>query len=658
MLSLFASFAVQAQCYTLVWSDEFEENGLPDSSKWSYNVGGHGWGNQELQYYTEKRLENARVEDGNLIIEAIKENYEGSDYTSARLVSKEKGDWLYGRIEVKAKLPGGTGIWPAIWMLSADNSYGGWPESGEIDIMEYVGYQPGVVHGTVHTDAFNHSIGTQKGDQIEVPDAETDFHVYAIEWTEEKIDFFVDDQKYFTFNNTGGDYEEWPFDKRFYLVLNVAVGGTWGGSQGVNDDIFPQRMEIDYVRAYTFNEDFKIEGKNTVYPGEGNLNYSVPYGKENQYTWLLPDDAVLLAGADSNFISLNWGCTEGTIKCLLNDTCRTDTIELDVTFEETIAISGDFFFSDSQEGLSFSFPGLAEAEYHWSLPQGAEIIEGDSTGNIMVNWGTNPGKVSLNLQSKCINESYEWMVYRFGKYPYPDPAQPKVLPGKIQAVEYDYGGEGLGYHDTDTVNEGPGPRQDEGVDTEYNNNDNPNVGWINSGEWLEFSVIVTEPGEYYIKARVATNNGTGGPISVYLNGELVIESEPVKYSGGWNQFETIFLPDAVTLGENDTLIRIGMGNGMFNLAWIEFTTENLPVDIQNTGINDLTVFPNPVSDIFYLEKKIIVAKAILIDTQGRQYKIPELRKGYFNIQRFSPGLYILKLTGEDGKQYIKRIIKK
>jgi beta-glucanase (GH16 family) len=143
ILMLFPVLDMHCQTYNLVWSDEFDYTGLPDTTKWSYDVGGSGWGNQELQYYTYRRTDNARVEEGKLIIEAIKESYSGMNYTSARLVTKNQGDWLYGKIEVSAMLPKGRGTWPAIWMLPTDWEYGGWPSSGEIDIMEHVGYDEG-----------------------------------------------------------------------------------------------------------------------------------------------------------------------------------------------------------------------------------------------------------------------------------------------------------------------------------------------------------------------------------------------------------------------------------------------------------------------------------------------------------------------------------
>ena len=241
--------------WRLVWSDEFDNTGLPDPAKWSYDVGGHGWGNKELQYYTDARKENARVENGSLIIEARKDGWEGHAYTSARLVSKGKGDWTYCRVEVKAKLPSGRGTWPAVWMLPTGKEYGGWPESGEIDIMEHVGSDPDVVHASVHTKAYHHSINTQKTAQLRVPSARTAFNVYAIEWTPEEIRGLINEKLFFTFKNErltnpSADHKQWPFDKPFHVLLNIAVGGTWGGAHGVDETIWPQRMEIDYVRVY------------------------------------------------------------------------------------------------------------------------------------------------------------------------------------------------------------------------------------------------------------------------------------------------------------------------------------------------------------------------------------------------------------------------
>lgn len=252
--------AAQAQAptpeYTLAWADEFETPGSPDPAHWDYDLGnacdlpaGCGWGNNELQSYSLKP-ENVRIEGGLLVIEARKAQ-EG--FSSARLVTRDKAAFTYGRIEIRAKLPAGRGTWPAIWMLPQNDTYGGWPASGEIDIMEHVGFNPDTIFGTPHTKAFNHMIGTHQSGAIYLPDAETEFHTYAVEWNGQQIDWFVDDTHYHRFAPTLRSSAEWPFDHPFYLILNLAVGGNWGGKEGIDDSIWPQQFLIDYVRVYTKN---------------------------------------------------------------------------------------------------------------------------------------------------------------------------------------------------------------------------------------------------------------------------------------------------------------------------------------------------------------------------------------------------------------------
>jgi beta-glucanase (GH16 family) len=238
----------------LVWADEFDYNGLPDSLKWSYDTVGNawGWGNRELQYYTVARPENVQVSNGTLKIFALKEDYEGFNYTSARLITKEKGDWLYGRFEISAKLPDGVGLWPAIWMLPTDWEYGGWPASGELDIMENVGFDPFNIIASVHTTRYNHKNNTQRKSTIEEKNNRDQFNVYALEWKANKVQMFLNDSLYFTFEKEADDFNVWPFDKRFHLLLNLAVGGDWGGIHGVDNNVFPATFEIDYVRVYRF----------------------------------------------------------------------------------------------------------------------------------------------------------------------------------------------------------------------------------------------------------------------------------------------------------------------------------------------------------------------------------------------------------------------
>ena len=257
---------VQAGEWSLVWSDEFDYTGLPNEAKWDYEQGFIR--NAEAQYYTKERKENARVEDGHLIIEARKEDWpnpdyrpgsssrrssrsrEKAEYTSASLITRGKASWTYGRIEVRAKLPAGRGVWPAIWMLGTNISQVGWPRCGEIDIMEYVGFDPNTVYANVHMAKYNHTKGTGKGSKIKADKPFESFHTYAVEWTPERMDFFFDENKYFTFENEHGGVDVWPFDQPHYLILNLAIGGSWGGQKGIDESIFPQQFLIDYVRVY------------------------------------------------------------------------------------------------------------------------------------------------------------------------------------------------------------------------------------------------------------------------------------------------------------------------------------------------------------------------------------------------------------------------
>jgi beta-glucanase (GH16 family) len=234
--------------WTLVWRDEFDGTGLPDATRWGYEVGYVR--NSESQYYTQGRLENARQENGQLILEARRDGWNGHAITSASIITKGKKSFLYGRIEVRAKLPTGKGTWPAFWMLGTDIDQVGWPACGEIDIMEYVGFNPTTIHGTVHTPFYYHgSAAGPRGGNTQASSPWLDYHLYAIEWFPDRIDFFVDSVKYFTFFNEGTS-AKWPFSKPHYLLLNLAIGGSWGGQQGVDLSLFPHRVYVDYVRVY------------------------------------------------------------------------------------------------------------------------------------------------------------------------------------------------------------------------------------------------------------------------------------------------------------------------------------------------------------------------------------------------------------------------
>ncbi len=241
-----------AKGWNLVWSDEFNYTGLPDSTKWIYDTEGNsaGWGNNEGQFYTTARKENTHVENGNLLITAIKEDYEGMKYSSARLNSKAA--WQFGRVEVRAKIPAGVGTWPAIWMMPEGWLYsdGNWPAIGEIDILEHVGHNINIIHASAHSKDYQWQKGTQKSAVITVPDATENFHNYILEWNSDVMRICVDDTCYFEYKNEGLGESKWPYNKPFYLIMNLAIGGAWGSAEGMDETIYPQSMEVDYVRIY------------------------------------------------------------------------------------------------------------------------------------------------------------------------------------------------------------------------------------------------------------------------------------------------------------------------------------------------------------------------------------------------------------------------
>ncbi len=238
--------------WKLVWSDEFDYEGVPDPSRWDYEKGFIR--NDELQYYTD-RPENVRVDGNHLIIEARQDSAvvggEMREITSASVTTRGKQSWQYGKVDISAKLPSGLGTWPALWMLGDNISTVSWPLCGEIDIMENVGYNADTVFTTVHTETYNHTRDTQKIDGTYLPTGDTEFHTYGIEWNAEQINFLIDDARVFTVTKKAGDgVEEWPFDQPFFLLMNFAFGGAWGGVQGVDKSVLPQQYFIDYVRVY------------------------------------------------------------------------------------------------------------------------------------------------------------------------------------------------------------------------------------------------------------------------------------------------------------------------------------------------------------------------------------------------------------------------
>lgn len=239
--------------YTLVWHDEFNSGTTLNTDDWTHQAASPGWVNNELQTYVKGEYGGQRVteiKDGHLSITAFKS---GSSVYSGRVYAKESTGWKYGIIEASIRLPKGKGTWPAFWMMPVNNDFGTnpWPRCGEIDIMEEVGYNPNYTSSSLHTQAYNHTKGTQKTAERLTEGAQDNYHVYRLEWTEDYIRTYVDGRLLLSFNNDKtGNVDTWPFDKPFYVILNLAWGGDWGGAQGVDESALPATMDVDYVRVF------------------------------------------------------------------------------------------------------------------------------------------------------------------------------------------------------------------------------------------------------------------------------------------------------------------------------------------------------------------------------------------------------------------------
>lgn len=415
----------------LVWSDDFDTDGLPDSTKWSYDVGNGcpnlcGWGNNELEYYSEAVLKNSRVENGHLIIEAHKEDIGSMNYTSARLVTKHKGDWKYGRIEVKAKLPRGKGTWPAIWMLPTDMGfYGGWPQCGEIDIMEHVGYSPDSLFGTIHTEAYNHMIGTQKGGNLKDMTMESEFHVYALDWNEDSMSWYMDNKRYFEFENENASYKEWPFDQKFHLIMNIAVGGNWGGKHGVDEEIWPQQMVVDYVRVYQNNSDQAKPTSTVATSAPSDSGIKNLFNGKDLTGWHMdipemdsvPDARIPFIVRNGNLVSL--GTPQGHL--ITDEQFENYRLEVKYRFAGDPGNCGVLVHASTPRSLYKMFPKSIEVQmYHenagdfWCIVEDIKVPRMAARRGPPEDWGIVEGKKRriLNLTDGTENPIGEWNEMR------------------------------------------------------------------------------------------------------------------------------------------------------------------------------------------------------------------------------------------------------
>lgn len=542
---------------TLVWSDEFDTAGLPDPTKWSYDSPYSGDGNQELQYYTSGQTKNSRVENGTLIIEAHKEVVGGRNYTSARLVTQQKGSWLYGKVEVRAKLPIGGGTWPAIWMLPTDWAYGDWPDSGEIDIMEHIGNDAGNVHASTHSKDRNFKIpaGNPTAAQ-KLTNVDTEFHLYALQWYPDRIEMYYDNIMMFSYSNPNIGWTSWPFDKRFHLILNVAVGGSWGGV--VNDAAMPQRMTVDYVRVYDLHLPADTE---------------IPSTPKNLTVKALPSSATITWDASiDNYGVASYDIYDG-IKLVQNVT------------------SSSAFINGLTPQTAYSF----------------SVVAKDAAGNVS--------------SSSDISFSTPAIV-------------PIDVPAKLEAENFI----GMSGIQTQTTTDTGGGE---------------NVGYIDGGDWMEYSINVTQAGSFNIDFRAASTLSTG-VLQIIDETSAVLATVALPSTSGWQTWQT-FSSTEFNLKKGVHTLRMKCAASGYNLNWFKVNLKKLDTSLFNGNRNasfSISISPNPALDILNIATSYSnESRCQIVDLKGQvclDIKSPNGEFENLDVSKLAQGFYLVEISNSLG----------
>ncbi len=521
--------------YSLVWSDEFNGTSL-DASNWTPDIGTGcpdlcGWGNAELEYY---RAENVTVSGGNLVLTSRDESYGGASFTSGKVHTRNKQFFLYGRIEMRAKIPTGGGMWPAFWMMPQDDAYGGWAASGEIDIMESANATT-EVGGALHFGgSFPENASTSSSYSLGGPSFSGEFHIYAVEWEAETIRWYVDGVLFMTrfssqwYSDGAPGNPLAPFDQEFYIILNAAVGGYYTGctDPGCITASFPQEYLIDYVRVYEEIDNLAPEVAITA-PISGSTH---PTG----------DITINATATDA----------DGSV----------ETVE----FYNGLTLLGE----DTTPPYTFTWTSVPDGCYA-IVAKAIDDLAGEATDSVDITVGTGCGQA-------------------------PYPGSPFVLPTKIEAEDFDIGGEGIAYHDSYAGNNGGQYRPAEDVDIEgcADVGGGHDVGWITAGEWMEYTVFAPTAGEYTIAARVSSLM-TGGTFQVFFDGVDRTGEVTVPVTTGWQTWVTVSATAILPAGEQ--VMRFFATTNGFNLNYFEIqggTSAVLP-DPQTKGYALHPCYPNP-----------------------------------------------------------------
>ncbi len=601
---------LNAQKWQQVWSDEFNYTGMPDGTKWTFEDWAPKTSNGELQRYVPNRSENCRVENGNLIIEARKDSYLGDEYSSARIHSSKKAFWTYGRIEARMKLPGGKGTWSAFWMMPENlEKYGWnkkvnywWPNCGEIDIAEYVGYDFGNIVGSLHSNLYNFKDGTQLTKSTYISDAESSFHVYAIEWFADRIDFYVDSLKYSTIVNDGTGWVAYPFDHDFHIIFNLAVGGLWGAAQGVDPNIWPKRLEVDYVRVY------KDTCKPLTIPAKIEAeNYSNMRGVQTE------------------------DCKEGGKDVSSSDSGNWFNFLITVPKEGTYKIS--YRVASSTGGkLKLDKGAGAKLLRNFDIP---------NTGGTQ-NWSTISDTITLLAGTYYIGLLAEKGGFNINwiDFSWSDSQSIPPFYQKIEAESFS----SMNNVKIDTCSEGG------------------KSAMCKDTNWMKYNVNLPKTGNYILTYRVASNNSNGKIILSKNDNDIAFTDVP--NTGDLQKWISISQNIYINSGEQELVIYIKTGD--FNLNWwsLEYGTPLSAVSgsLKTDKYNVVLMIQNPVKDLLrvLLPNDYTNAKISVLDLRGRiVFKMASngQKNLEFNARHMKSGSYIMKVSNGHKSQMVKFVKK-
>jgi beta-glucanase (GH16 family) len=536
--------------WTLVWQDEFDAAEI-DRAKWSHVVAGGGFGNNERQFYTDDRR-NSWVEKGRLIIEARQQERDGHAYTSAKIHTQGKGDWQYGRFEIRAKLPEGRGIWPAIWMMPSDyHRYGGWPVCGEIDIVELVGHEPGTVHGTLH---YGHP-WKNVGQHTVLPAGRKfseDFHLFTLEWGPGFMKWFLDGQLYQTQDDwyTSHPGARWPapFDQKFYLQLNVAVGGNWPGYPDASTK-FPQRLEVDYVRVYRFNGEYPVVEDRSAAPPLARKRAPLPDGNH-------------IYNGDFAAGTREWRlqCQEGAqaTQRVAGGVMRIEVAQAGPS-KAAVRVSQNPLNLERGKAYRVEFDAWADTA------RAVEVFLGKASQH----WDNYSGERDVRIGTERARHGFTFKMRRGD-----DPVARLVFGLGDQAGAVSVSSVKLVQTNAEVATMLDGATRLEAEEFDRSQGGQPqgcfeggeNMGWIEAGTWLEYLVESPRAARYRLELRYASLKGGR---AVVKSGETVVAHVVLPGTGDWQKWQT--LSSVVQLPPGRQTLRIECTEAGYNLNWLRLT---------------------------------------------------------------------------------------